>query len=75
MGYRDGNADVPDPGSATSPKAERMRLRCRDCSWHVSSTAAEEALRQARTHHAAMKHVILYRNVPQEWSRSDEHSP
>lgn len=65
MGYRDGNWDVPDPGSQEGPKASRLTLKCTRCAWSHSGRAAHA---EAQAHHAATGHPISFRGTVQAWS-------
>lgn len=71
MGYRDGNWDVPDPGSHGGPDGSRMTLTCAECRWSTSSTSAVVAVGRAQQHADDTGHSINYRHVAQQWSKGD----
>lgn len=68
MGYRDGNLDVPDPGSGS---ASPMKLKCVQCEWRVSDNSALKAVQAAQAHVKETGHDISYRGVVQQgWPRA-----
>lgn len=68
MGYRDGNYDVPDSGSAGNGEV-RLVLTCTACTFQSSSRSAVQAIGRAQAHSAETGHAISYRGAVQVWSQ------
>ena len=66
MGYRDGNYDVPDPGSQGGAQASRMTLRCVECGWSVSERPGINICTEAQHHYDATGHGISFRGTVQD---------
>lgn len=69
MGYRDGNYDVPDTGSADNGKVRPMVLTCTACTFQASSRSPVQAIGRAQAHSAETGHAISYRGAVQVWSQ------
>lgn len=69
MGYRDGNYDVPDTGSAGNGEVRPMVLTCTACTFQASSRSAMQVIGRAQAHSAATGHAISYRGAVQVWSQ------
>lgn len=68
MGYRDGNYDVPDPGTGNGVERP-MVLTCTNCAWRVSDVSPIKAVHAGQEHARSTQHEISYRGTVQAWSK------
>lgn len=72
MSYRDGNYDVPDPGTQRSATATSMVLTCSACAWRVSDASAMKAVGAAQAHVRLTGHEVRYRGRTQAFAQAEQ---